>query len=288
MNIAMIGGGMVGQCYAQAFAAAGLKVCGIWDTKHGEALRRVAEQLGTTLYSDAGPWLADADVVISAVFGSAALTVAGAALPAMRRGAFYVDMTTADPDDMARADQLATASGQHFVDVAITGAVNLQMAATPLLCAGTEAARVVEIYRRIGAPIQAVGERPGDAASLKLLRSVFTKGLEALTIECLATAEKRGLTEQLHVVLSDIDQMPLRTLMESLVQTHIPHAGRRSVEVQEASRQVSMAGLQPLVTTAVGQFFERTVQREKAHPFTGKGTQAALAWLVESAAARGL
>ena len=96
----------------------------------------------------------------------------------------------------ARLNKASALSKKHhvnFVDVAITGAVNLHGAKTPLLCAGEKAEDVAQIFKRLGTPIQVVGDKPGDAAALKLLRSIFTKGLEALSVECLLTAEKRGL-----------------------------------------------------------------------------------------------
>ena len=138
--------------------------------------------------------------------------------PHLRAGALYIDMTTADPEDMRRAQALAQRSGHHFVDVAITGAVNLHGAKTPLLCAGEQAPEVAALFRSVGAPIQVVGAQPGDAASLKLLRSIFTKGLEALSVECLLTAERQGLRAQLHEILGDIDNTSLKVLMESMVQ----------------------------------------------------------------------
>jgi 3-hydroxyisobutyrate dehydrogenase len=274
---------MVGQCYGQAFRARAIEICGIWDAKPSEALQALARTLATPVHTEPGPWLADADIVISAVFGSVALEVATAAFGCMQPGALYVDMTTADPDDMARAETLAAASGPSFVDVAITGAVNIHASKTPLLCAGVRAPEVADLFGRLGAPVQVVGTRAGDAASLKLLRSIFTKGLEALAVECLATAERRGLRAQLHEILSDVDQGSLKAQMESMVGTHIEHSGRRRKEVTEAQRQMRLAGIDPLVMPAVEQLFARTEARQVSTPYHGHGVDEALSWLMESA-----
>ncbi|WP_082151449.1 NAD(P)-binding domain-containing protein [Caenimonas sp. SL110] len=284
MKLALIGGGMVGQCYAQAFAASGAQICGIADAHPPEVLYMLARALGTPVHTTGGAWLADADVVVSAVFGAAAREVATAALGQMRAGALFVDMTTADPEDMVRANNQAIASGHHFVDVAITGAVNIHGAKTPLLCAGERAGEVATLYRSIGSPIQIVGARPGDAASLKLLRSIFTKGLEALSVECLTTAERRGLRSQLHDILSDVDKGSLRAQMESMVCTHIEHSARRRKEVAEAQRQMRMAGIDPLVLPAVESLFERTATRQACMPYQGKSIEAALQWLLDASA----
>ena len=41
----------------------------------------------------------------------------------------------------------------------------------------------------------AIGERVGDASSIKMMRSVVIKGLEALTTECLVAARRAGVEE---------------------------------------------------------------------------------------------
>lgn len=279
MKLALIGGGMVGRCYGEALAHHGMPLCGIWDAQPTDALQAFAQHHHAALHPGPGAWLGEADVVLSAVFGTAALDVASAALPHLQAGALYIDMTTADPDDMRRAQTLAAQTGQHFVDVAITGAVNLHGAHTPLLCAGAQASRVAELFRALGAPVQVVGHQPGDAASLKLLRSIFTKGLEALSVECLMTAERQGLRPQLHAILSDIDQGSLQGLMESMVTTHIEHAARRQKEVAEAQRQMQRVGIRPVVLPAVESLFEQTARRQAQTPFSGHGIADALAWL---------
>lgn len=283
MKFALIGGGMVGQCYAQAFTAIGLELCGIWDAKPSEALMAFGRAQRCEVHTGPGPWLARADIAFSAVFGSVALEVAGAALEHLPPGAVFVDMTTADPEDMLRAERLAKAAGQHFVDVAITGAVNVHGPRTPLLCAGTKADEVAQLFRAVGAPVQVVGSVPGDAASLKLLRSIFTKGLEALAIECLTTAQKRGLRDKLHEILSDLDARPLKDTMESMVGTHIEHSARRRKEVEEAQRQMHAAGIHPVVLPAVEQLFRRTADRQAAVPYQGRSLDEALRWLIEAA-----
>ncbi|RYX96995.1 MAG: NAD(P)-dependent oxidoreductase [Comamonadaceae bacterium] len=279
MKIALLGGGVVGQTYGAAFAKNGATLAGICDSKPSDALKALAAELGVAVHPTPGEWLADVDMVISAVFGTVALPVFEAALPFLTAGTQYVDMTTADPEDMQRADALAKAKGIRFTDVAITGAVNLQGIRTPLLFAGADANAAAALYISSGSPVNVVGPKPGDAATLKLLRSIFTKGMEALAVECLVTAEKRGLREELHLVLKDIDDGSLRNLMESMVRTHIEHSGRRANEVIEAQRQMQAAGVTPVVMPAVQARFEQTVQQLAARGYTGKDTEAALQWL---------
>lgn len=274
---------MVGACYMQAFLEQGHSLTGLCDLQPSAAVRQSVQAAGAEIHTAPGTWLASADVVVSAVFGTVARSLFEACLPHLRDGALYVDMTTADPYEKRVCGELAqrSTSGRftHFVDVAITGAVNLGGKKTPLLVAGGKADFVQELFSAFGGSVRVVGERPGDAASLKLLRSIYTKGMEALAVECLVTAELMGLREPLYAVLQDIDETPLRTLMDSMVRTHIPHSARRRNEVVEAQQQMARNGLAPLVSPAVESLFAATAQAHAAHPFAGTSTDEAIAWL---------
>lgn len=283
MKFAVIGGGVVGRCYGKALADSGATLCGVWDILPTQGLRDMTAAMGVSIHPAPGPWLSQADVVLSCVFGTAALDVTQQTVGSMRPGAIYVDMTTATPEDMAAAEKAATPHDVGFVDVAITGAVNMRGAKTPLLCAGQQAQHVADVFKPLGAPVKVVGSQPGDAARLKLLRSIFTKGLEALTVECLATAEVSGLRAPLHEVLLDLDQTPLQALMETLVVTHIEHAARRREEVIEAQHLMHSNGIQPVVLPAVQRLFERTVAELSRCAAPQGQVDIALKWLVESA-----
>lgn len=280
---------MVGTCYMQAFVEQGHSLVGLCDLQPNAAVADAVQAAGAQVYTAPGAWLAEADVVVSAVFGTVARSLFEACLPHLRHlphlreGVVYVDMTTADPQEMRECGELARRVGQgravHFVDVAITGAVNLGGRKTPLLVAGGKAGFVQELFLPLGGSVRVVGGQPGDAAALKLLRSIYTKGTEALAVECLVTAQQMGLREQLHAVLQDIDETPLRTLMESMVRTHIPHSARRRNEVAEARQQMARNGLAPIASPAVEALFAATARAHAAQPFTGTSTDEAIDWL---------
>ncbi len=270
---------MVGACYMQAFLEQGHTLVGMCDLQPREELKQQVTTAGGEVHIQPGEWLRQADLVVSAVFGTVALDLAKATLPHMKKDVLYIDTTTADPEDMHCAAAAASEHGIHFVDVAITGAVNLSLEKTPLLIAGEKANEVFELYRPLGARLTIVGARPGDAAALKLLRSIYTKGVEALAVECLVTAHRMDLTEELFDVLKDIDETPLRKLLESMVVTHIPHSARRRNEVVEAQRQMKNLNIQPVVTPSIEKLFSLTAAAHSMLSFDGKAAHEALEWL---------
>ena len=258
MIFSIIGAGQVGQCYGRALTAAGHTLQTLCDIAPTPAIVAFATEFGAQITQAPGPWLSEADLVISAVFGHAALEVAAQALPHMKSDAHYADFTTASPDDMQRAAALAATHDLPFTDVAIMGAIFIARDKTPLLCSGSGAAHIAAFMAEGGAPARAIEGQAGDAMTLKLLRSIITKGLESLAVECLVAADRKNLRPALYEVLADVDSMPLTRFMGSMVRSHVVHAERRLVEVQEARQQLLDDDLQPLVLDGVERLFART------------------------------
>lgn len=287
MGICFIGFGEVGRIYAEALAASGEPITHVSDAFPTDAGRALADKLGARIKPEIGDWLADCDVVISAVTGAVALQVAEACLAFMRPGSLLVDMTTAAPDAMQSAAELARRAGVRFADVGILGAVSIRKGATALAVAGDGAEPFRQIAEKLGAPLKVLPGAAGDAVRLKLLRSVFTKGMEALAVETLVAAERQGLRSDFHDIMADVDQTPLKGFLEVLVRTHVLHAGRRQHEVEDAERQLARIGLTPLVTPAVGDLFSRTALAE--WPADARDEiptmETALAWLARVATA---
>lgn len=278
MTACFIGFGEVGRIYARAFSDAGIAVDFVCDAYFSEASAALAAEVGAVVQEAVGPWLQDCDLIMSAVTGGAALDVLRSALPHMKQGALFVDMTTASPEAMQQAGKLAAQNGQSFVDVGILGAVSIKKGATALVLAGDGADVFARIAERMGAKSKILAGEPGDAVRLKLLRSVFTKGLEALAVETLVAAEMQNLRGEFYDIISDIDETPLRHFLEVLVSTHVVHSARRAHEVHEASVQLEKLGISPLVTGGVEALFRRTVQKSNK-PTEPPAIEMALSWL---------
>jgi 3-hydroxyisobutyrate dehydrogenase-like beta-hydroxyacid dehydrogenase len=152
-----------------------------------------------------------------------------------------------------------------------------------LLAAGAGANELKTLLEQAGARVQVIqGGAAGDAISLKILRSVFTKGMEALSVELLTSAEKQGVRAQLYEQLNDIDQTPLRSFIDMLVRTHVIHAKRRAHEVHDANKVLAAQGLPSLVLPGVEQRFLDTARKLDSHPLevADPDIDQALHWLL--------
>jgi len=282
MRLAIIGFGEVGRCYARALHDAGFELL-LCEQRPSASALDISAEWALPLHSAPGAWLCDADWVISCVTGAHALPVLEQCAQHLKPGAGFADFTTASPEVKRRAARAASAAGLRYVDTAIMGAITLNWVRTPLLAAGDGATDLKDIVDKAGGRVQVIkGGSAGDAISLKVLRSVFTKGMEALTVELLTSAEKQGVREELYQQLDDIDHTPLRDFLEMLVRTHVVHAKRRAHEVHDAQQELAAQGLISVVLPGVEEKFLDTAQKleqgglDNPHP----SIEQALAWLL--------
>jgi 3-hydroxyisobutyrate dehydrogenase-like beta-hydroxyacid dehydrogenase len=96
-------------------------------------------------------------------------------------------------------------------------------------------------------PVDVVGSAAGDAAGLKLLRSVFMKGLAAAAIESVEAARAAGAEEW---VRADIASVIGEPLLERLLTGSRAHAARRVDEMRAAADYLEELGVRPRVAAA--------------------------------------
>jgi len=283
MNIAIIGAGEVGRTYAKAVAEQSAHTAILCDPYPNDKALRLASEAGLELHRQAGPWLAAADRVWLCVTGDMALPACRDLLSHLRPAAVIVDLTTAAPADKQTAFHLAAEHHIQYVDAVILGAIALTGAATPLLAAGSAGDEAMRDFADLGAPIRVLPQaRPGDAAALKLLRTILTNGLEALAVECLVAAEKQGIRAELYEAMSDVDAAGFASFLDMLVRTHIQHSERRWHEVRRAEAQLTSLGLPATMLSASQEVFARTTRSAAQNPPPGVATtdvNAALKWL---------
>jgi len=282
MKITIVGLGEVGRCYAQALANNTTLELSFCEQRIAPAAQMLADELGVAIHPKVGAWLGDSDCVLSCVVGTQSLEVTRECLAHLKPGALFADFTTAAPERKRTAAREATQQQVDYVDVAIMGAIAYLREKTPLLCAGAKADAFVELLLAAGATARALpASQPGDAITLKILRSVFTKGMEALAVEVLLAAERQQLRPALYEVLADIDQAPLPAFLEMLVSTHVVHATRRLHEVEDAERQLALLGIGSSVLGGVRQRFSHSSEGLAVEPITEErpSLSQALDWL---------
>jgi 3-hydroxyisobutyrate dehydrogenase-like beta-hydroxyacid dehydrogenase len=242
MRVAVLGLGEAGSRIAADLAAAGCDVHG-WDPA-----RRAP---GVDNADSAVAAVRGADVVLSINAAAVALDVASGVAGELGGGTLYADLNTASPE-LKRA--LAGALPVEFADVALIGVVPSTGLATPALASGAGAEHFAELFRPLGMPVDVVGSRPGDAAGLKLLRSVFMKGIAAAAIESIEAAKAAGVEARAHADIAAVIGEPL---LERLLTGSREHAARRVDEMQAAAAYLEELGVEPRIASAAAAWLEQ-------------------------------
>jgi len=242
MDAAVLGLGEAGGRIAADLVAAGCGVRG-WDP--------VARPEGVPVASDGPCAVLGAEIVLSVNAAAVALEVAKDVAGSVGSDAIYADCNTSSP---ALKHELAASVPGRFADVALVGTVPTLGLRTPALASGAGAERFAELVRPLGMPVEVVGAEPGDAAGLKLLRSVFMKGLAAAAIESTEAARAAGAEEW---VCADIASVIGAPLLERLLAGSRTHAARRVDEMNAAVAFLDELGVSPRVAVAASEWLRQ-------------------------------
>ena len=235
----------------------------------GTALGKAARSLDVAIEDRYTEALREADLVICAVQGEHALEAAEAAAPLLKRGAHYLDLCTVT-GKMSDEDRAPIeAAGGRYIDIAVMGGFFKQGIKAPMLVAGEDVEPVVAWMNENGFDAKVLGPKPGSASSVKMLRSVLIKGVEALGVEAFVAAERQGILKEVMGCMGDVDQLGFGNFAAMLVQTHIVHAHRRWEEMGLVARTLRETGVDPLMTEAIEKSHRRTVDAAIA-PADGK------------------
>lgn len=226
-RVAVLGLGEAGSIYAADLAARGAEVAGV-DPAVPAAPPGVHRAAGIAAA------VRGAGVVLSLVGGRAAEAALAEALPAMARDAIFADLNTAGPQDKRRLAERAGRHGIAFADVAVLAPVPRARLATPVLASGTGAERLLPVLAAWGVPAESAGPEAGAAAGLKLLRSVFMKGLAATVLEAVTAARAVGAEDWIIAqIASELGESGPALVARILEGTPV-HAVRREAEMTDA------------------------------------------------------
>jgi 3-hydroxyisobutyrate dehydrogenase-like beta-hydroxyacid dehydrogenase len=226
--------------------------------------------------------VARAAIVLSTVTTQAALDVAKDCAAHLNKGHVYVDLNATSPEVKRSIAEVLAPSGAEFVEGAILGAVGVTKAQTRILVCGAKGAQVAEVLTGLGLNVGFYGAEIGRASTFKLLRSVFSKGMEALLLESLVAARRAGLGEDVwREIVETLDERPFVEVGGNWMRTHGSAHARRYYEMVQVEALLRELGIEPLLTGATTAFFERSTRLSlsSALPSGPKDAEAVLAAL---------
>jgi 3-hydroxyisobutyrate dehydrogenase-like beta-hydroxyacid dehydrogenase len=249
--VAVLGLGEAGSVIAGDLAAAGARVRG-----YDPAVTATGPVLDTESEAEAAR---GAHLVLSVNSAKSAVDAlkAGLADGRPRPDVLWADLNTASPGVKRQLASIAEDAGVPFADVAMMAPVPGRGLRVPMLASGAGAGRYAALLTPLGAGIEVLDGPAGLAASKKLLRSVFYKGMAASIVEALDAARAAGdepwLREHIAAELADMDTATLERITRGTRQ----HAVRRAAEMDAAASMLTELGVPPLMADASRALHER-------------------------------
>lgn len=185
-----------------------------------------------------------ATLIFSTVTADQAVAAAQSAAPHLSPGAFWFDLNSCAPSSKCRAAEVVEGAGGRYVDVAVMAPVYPKRNMVPLLISGLHAEAAEPILARLPMAPRVVAGPVGAASSIKMIRSVLVKGMEALTAECTLAAVAAGVEEEVFGSLaSSHPGMNWRNAAAYNFERAMLHGARRAAEMEEVAKTLNDLGL---------------------------------------------
>lgn len=262
-GLAFIGFGEAAEAFATGWGSAIAAGARAFDIKCDDPATAAIPQAraarsGVALVADRAAALAGARAVFCLVTADRAVEAARQAAGSIAPGAFWFDGNSCSPGAKRRAAEIVAAAGGRYVDVAIMAPVHPKLHHTPLLIAGPHATEAAEVLAALDMRPKIAGEVVGDASSIKMIRSVMIKGMEALTAECLLAARRAGVEAQVLASLQASNpgiEWPRQAAYN--LERMMVHGRRRAAEMREVSETLAELDLPNGLASATADWQQR-------------------------------
>lgn len=221
------------------------------DIQMGSLVRERAASAHVTLIPSLKEMLGKSEVILCATSAKSALAIAKEAQPFLREGQLYADINSASPQVKREIGAVVGQTGALFVDVAVMALVPQHRHKVPMAVSGTGAHQFTEFLAPFGMDITYINDRAGSSSAIKMLRSIFIKGLAALLLEALTASRKAGVEgEIMESIRETIEEQPFEKLANLLLTRNAVTAERRVAEMGEVISCIEEMGLDSSISRA--------------------------------------
>jgi 3-hydroxyisobutyrate dehydrogenase-like beta-hydroxyacid dehydrogenase len=263
VRLGLVGFGEVGTAFAAGLGKNGLAAIAAYDPRavsgpYSASLKERAAEMGVTLVHTLAELARRSTLLLGVVPGTQSVAVARSLRPMLNADHIYVDLAAATPNLKQSVASILGPTQAQLADGAIMSTPREDGYRVLILTSGPAAHRFESLMKPWGMRITAIDGAMGEASGIKILRSVFTKGLEALLVECVLACHRYGLEQQVLGSIADwMDQRPFMQTLNLLLVTDAIHAGRRSTEAAMSAKTLRQAGLDPIMTSAAAKLLRR-------------------------------
>ena len=222
------------------------------DDKFGPQIKSRAQSVGIQLQDSLSELLPDIDVLFVAVPASKALEVSATVCSQLNGSSFlYVDVSASSPNVKQEIEKGLSDVDIPFVDVAMLGPLPVFKHKVPISASGNGTEELIKKMEPYHMNITSVGNKAGDASAVKLIRSVFMKGIVGLYLETLQASETFNVSSEVLSSLEDtMDSHSFMDTLNRLLTGTAVHAERRAFELNGSVEMLQEAGLNANLTSA--------------------------------------
>ena len=250
-SVTVIGFGEAGSSLCIGWNRRGVRSFDIKQTNPDLKVTKFAEMhdQGVDAAEDIGAAVDGADLIFSTVTADQAFAAASSAAPWLKPGAFFFDLNSCAPSTKQKSAAVIEAVGGRYVDIAVMATIKPHYHHTPMLICGDHSTAALAALQALDMAPKLVPGAVGRASTIKMVRSVMMKGIEALTAECFWAASKAGVTDE---VAASLDAS--QTAMSWKQQAHYnaermtTHGIRRAAEMREVQKTLIDLGITPDMT----------------------------------------
>lgn len=273
-KVGFIGFGEAATAFAGAMTAKGADV-GAYDVRmaSAEGYRELLERakLQKVALEDLKRLVSGRQVVLSTVTTDVALEVAKECASFLTARHVYIDMNSTAPNVKVKIAKVIGETGARFVEGAILGAIGATGASTKVLLGGQGAEECSGLLNELGLNTRMFSEEIGKASTFKMIRSVFSKGAEALLIEMLTAGRKAGIEGQLwDDIVGFMESKPFGKIASNWLETHATACERRYFEMKQVCQTMEEMGMAPVMSCATEQVFKESVDKGIKSKFSKK------------------
>jgi 3-hydroxyisobutyrate dehydrogenase-like beta-hydroxyacid dehydrogenase len=254
-RLCFIGFGEAGQAIASGLRKTGIEAVTAWDvlfpSADGAKLKQAGETIGVRLANSAADAARGADIIVSAVTAASSLEAARSVEPHLSGNPYFLDINSVSPGRKKETEKLLGTKAR-YVDIAILAPIHPARHQTPLLLAGPHAANVMPLLiDELDMRGAIAGDEVGQAAGLKMIRSVMIKGIEALTLECFLAAKRANIVDEVAASLkNNYPTLDWNKVIEYNIERMASHGVRRADEMDQVAETLRELGVDPLMATA--------------------------------------
>lgn len=256
MRIGFVGFGEASYSLANGLSSEGLKDMkaydvNVFDNEKNALIKKRSQELNIDVTDSYEKFFDDRDYVFVAVPAFVALDACKEISNYIKEGCTYVDVSASSPAVKEKCNNLLDEKNVTYLDASMLGSLPKLKHKVPFYVSGKNAKKFIEDFEKFGMNITYVNETPGSATSIKLIRSIFMKGLSALMTELVMAADSYDVSDYVLGSISDsMDGTSFMSHLNRIVTGSAIHAKRRAFELGGSIEMLENKELDSLMSVA--------------------------------------